>query len=551
MKLWKQITAIILGVGALLAALSPLLAATLAGNSGFNNPFNAIPDRIFRGDNEQIADGWNYFYIEANTDPGTGNASKLRWMSSAQFATTFGGIDYKLEGDQAQSMWSSYKFEGGVYQQINGVTPGKAYGFDIAIVTYWRGPGYADSDGKMVRQVGLDPFGGTDPTSSNIIWSETNDDDKAWVYMDVAATAQANTITVFAKVQAPENDSVNHTDLDMVYFDAAHIDLAPTTAIGVSNNDTTISANWVGVAASGWSIKGFDAQYKSQSDSDWTTLQTKGQNTQVSFVGQAGETYTLRARAWQRMAESYNSDIDMPSVWQEKTITLGNAVKGQIFNHLGYPLDGVTVSVQGTATSTVSSAGSYILPTGAGTFTVVADDFNGLVAPPTTTVSVPLNGLTLLDITLRPGGTDQVLDNNDFESDLSGWSVSDGAAAAVSMAEAHSGQGSLLISDTVEISQTQVISSLRNPRLSFWHKNEAPFSVELLAEGLTMTATRSITSSSEWTFATMQLADNGVYSGTVGLKFSYGGGPGTTIFIDEVSLSDGPYQIFAPFVLKN
>jgi hypothetical protein len=238
-------------------------------------------------------------------------------------------------------------------------------------------------------------------------------------------------------------------------------------------------------------------------------------------------------------------------VWQEKTITLGNAVKGQIFNHLGYPLDGVTVSVQGTATSTVSSAGSYILPTGAGTFTVVADDFNGLVAPPTTTVSVPLNGLTLLDITLRPGGTDQVLDNNDFESDLSGWSVSDGAAAAVSMAEAHSGQGSLLISDTVEISQTQVISSLRNPRLSFWHKNEAPFSVELLAEGLTMTATRSITSSSEWTFATMQLADNGVYSGTVGLKFSYGGGPGTTIFIDEVSLSDGPYQIFAPFVLKN
>jgi hypothetical protein len=337
----------------------------------------------------------------------------------------------------------------------------------------------------------------------------------------------------------------------MVYFDAAHVDLAPTTAIGVSNNDTTISANWVGVAASGWSIKGFDAQYKSQSDSDWTTLQTKGQNTQASFVGQAGETYTLRARAWQRMAEPYNSDIDMPGVWQEKTITLGNAVKGQIFNHLGYPLDGVTVSVQGTATSTVSSAGSYILPTGAGTFTIVADDFNSLVAPPATTVSVPLNGLASLDISLRPGGADQVLDNNDFESDLSGWSVSDGAAAAVSMAEAHSGQGSLLISDTVEISQTQVISSLRNPRLSFWHKNEAPFSVELLAEGLTMTATRSITSSSEWTFATMQLADNGVYSGTVGLKFSYGGGPGTTIFIDEVSLSDGPYQIFAPFVLKN
>lgn len=552
MRLWRQLAAVVL-VGSIFAAFLTIgLAANLASNSGFNNPFNDIPDREFRGEKEKIADGWHHFYIEDNTYPGTGNASKLRWMSSAQFAATFGGFDYKLEGDQAQSMWSSYEFDGGVYQQINGVTPGKSYGFDIAMVTYWRGPGYPDSDGTMVKQVGIDPFGGTDPTSSAIIWSEPNDNDKAWVYMDVAATAQASTITVFAKVQAPENDSVNHTDLDMVYFDASHLDAAPTSALGVTNNGLTIEANWVGGAAAGWSIKGFDVQYKAQTDSEWTTLQSQGQNTQGSFNGQAGSSYQVRVRAWQRMSEPYNSEIDMPGVWAEQTITLGNAVKGHVFNHLGQPLNGVTVSVQGTATSTTSSGeGFYTLSTGAGTFAIVAENYNDLVAPPAGTVTVPLNSIGTLDITLRPGGDQQIVTNNDFETDLSGWSFSNGAAVAATSAEAHTGQGSLLISDTVEISQTRVVSNVRSPLVSFWHKGDAPFSVQLLTDTTSgITPTQTISPTTEWTFASLSLADSGIYSGTIGVEFKYDGGPGANIYVDEVSLTAGPYQLFLPVVVK-
>ena len=164
---------------ALLAPFS-ILAANLLTNGGFNNPFNAISGRVWNGQNEQIANGWVPFYINANTYPGSGNASKLHWMSSAQFGATFGGLDYHIEGDAAQNMWSSYQFDAGVYQQIN-ASPGTAYEFDIALVTYWRGPGYPDSDGIMVKQVGVDPYGGTDPTSSNIIWSNTDTNDKAWI----------------------------------------------------------------------------------------------------------------------------------------------------------------------------------------------------------------------------------------------------------------------------------------------------------------------------------------------------------------------------------
>lgn len=558
MKRFKLMAAIVLGLGGLAGTLPlSLWAAELAVNSGFNNPFNDIPGREWQGQPQKIADGWQPFYIEANTEPGSGNASRLRWMSSAQFAAAFGGLDYKIEGDQSQVLWSSYEFDGGVYQQIGGLTPGQSYGFDIAIATYWRGPGYADTDGKMVRQVGIDPWGGVDPTSSNIIWSETNANDKAWEYMDVAAKAQAGTITVFAKVQAPENDSFNHTDLDMVYFDAAHVDLAPSAAITAAKNGTTITATWVGISAPGWSIKGFEVQAREAGATEWITLQNKNQtNTQLSFEGQSGRTYTLRVRPWQRRSESYNSQIDLPGVWVERTVTLGNAVNGRVFNHLGHGLEGVSLLVVSTTFSTTSgSGGAYILPTGsAGAFNIVAADFNGLIAPPTATVTVPANDVAILDLTLRPAGEQQVVTNNDFEIDLAGWQVSNGAAATVAVSAAHTGQGGLLISDTVAISQTRVISDLQNPVVSFWRKNEAPFMVALLAGDQPSTVTpvysQILNPVDNWTFTLVEAGTQTIYQGAAGLSFSYEGGSGSLIAIDEVSLAAGPYRTYLPALLK-
>lgn len=559
MKLWKSLVAILLSLMILLSLLPLTLGAEgLPINTGFNNPFNDIPDRVWRDQSQKIADGWQPFYIEETTYPGSGNASKLRWMSSAQFAAAFNGIDYKIEGDQSQSLWSSYDFEGGVYQQITGTIPGQVYGFDIGIVTYWRGPAYDDTDGKMVRQVGIDPFGGTDPTSENIIWSDTDANDKKWVYMDVAAVAQAMTMTMFAKVQAPENDSFNHTDLNMVYFDAAHIDLAPTTAINIDNNETTIEANWVGVSAPGWSIKGFEVQYRNKATTDWVSLQDKNSsNTATSFEGEAGQTYVLRVRPWQRTSESYESEIDMPGVWTEAEVTIGNAVAGQVFNHAGIGLVGVTISAGGNISTTSNSGGHYLLPTGgSGQFSIAATSpFSNLSAPPPVTVSVSAEAVTALNLTLRPTGDQQALTNNDFETDLTNWSVNNDGAAAVSTVEAHSGQRSLLISNAVEISQTNPISGMLNPLLSFWRKNDAPFTAHLLAGStpLTMTAvqTQTLAPVETWTFTVIEWGRNEIYTGTVGAAFIYEGGPGANIFIDEVSLAAGFRKIYLPVVIRD
>jgi hypothetical protein len=549
-------TKLIRGVGLILLVsigLFPvkILAANLLTNSGFNNPFNDIPGRVWQGQNEQIASGWTPFYIPGNTYDGDDDASKLRWMSSAQFAAAFGGIDYKIEGNQAQNMWSSYEFDGGVYQQISGVTPGQVYGFDIGIVTFWRGPGYPDSNGVMFRQVGIDPTGGTDPTSNNIIWSETNADDKAWVYMDVAATAQASTITVFAKVQAPENSSFNHTDLDIVYFDAAHIDLAPTATLDASHTGATIQANWSGSTAPGWSIKGYEVQYKEQNASSWVTLQTKNQTaTNGAFTGLAGRVYTLRVRPWQTKAESYHSDIDIPGIWVEKEVTIDDVVIGKVFDHKEIGLNGVTISLDGTATSVLSTGGgNYALFTGgAGTFNIVAQDYDGLVAPPPIAVTIPANGVGLVNLTLRPDGAAQGITNNDFDINLDSWTISS-AGAAISTTDYHSGQGSLWITGNVEVSQTNLVTGMDRPLLSFWYKSDTTLSVEFLADSGAVRS-QSLPPVADWTYARLSSGLGEAYSGLVGARFSYTGGA-ANIYIDEVSIGAGSYKNFLPIVIQN
>ncbi len=565
MKYPQLIVSILSGLlAAMLLFPLNLMAAGSFTNGGFNNPFSDISSRTWNGQTEKIATGWSHFYIDANTYRSSENAPKLHWMSSAQFGSTFGGLDYHIEGDAAQVLWSSYDFEGGVYQQVSGLTPGQAYKFFIKMTTYWRGPGFPDTNGVMVKQVGVDPYGGTDPTSPNVVWSNTNADDKAWVGLEAVATAETGTMTVFAKVQAPENDSYNHTDLNMVYFEDSRLDYVadgPETVLTVNTAGTTVNLSWVGSVAAGWALRGHEVQYRDQAGGDWITLQSKiSQLTAGSFTGEAGHTYDIRARTWQT-----NGSIELPGQWDETTAFTGNAVVGRVMDHAGVGLNGVSLSVVGHPTTTVSSNGHYVLVTGPGTFDIVAADSNGLVAPPTATVSVPANDIGEFDFTFRPDGTGQGLQNNDLETDLSHWQVSDGApspggaAAGISGAATHTGSGSLLISQTVQISQTCVVTGMQNPLLSFWYKADAPFTVELLGDpgGLSMQAvdlsriqTQTLAATANWQHLTVDWPATGVYSGEIGVNFSYNG-TNANIFIDEVSLAAGPYKTYLPILLKN
>ncbi|MCL4300075.1 MAG: hypothetical protein KJ077_30355 [Anaerolineae bacterium] len=562
MKFFKFTRLLGLSLLALLAVL-PLsaLATNILANSGLNDPYLDIPGRTWNGQAEKIASGWQPFYIAAGTYDSSNNAKKLHWMSSVQFALSFGGIDYHIEGNRAQNMWSSYQFDAGIYQQISGVTPGQGYGFDIPIVTYWRGPGYPDSDGKMVKQVGIDPTGGTDPTSSNIIWSNTNANDKAWVYMDVAATAQASTITVFARVQAGDNQSVNHTDLDMVYFDAAHVAPAPATTLAAAINGTAVTLNWSGSGvAPAWSLKGYEVQYRDQASSNWITIQSKNStNTSGGFTGQLGRTYLVRARTWQQINESYQSGIDMPGDWRERTVTLGTLVSGRVTTNRDDGVSGVTLSEvsSGVSTTTGGDGGFSLGLSGAGNYTFTVAAVGGWSAPPVP-VSVQSNDTAILSFTLRP--PDNVVGNGDFENDLAGWQVS-GTPPATVVNGRRSGSASLRLTDTTSISQSGLISNSYQPVLSFWYKIEGgdgndTFTAHLFgSDGVTPANSFSTAANGDWQQAWLPLNLAEVYTGPASVQFSLtqGGGSQAAVYLDEVSLGGswgGPNEVYLPIIVK-
>lgn len=122
---------------------------------------------------------------------------------------------------------------GGGLQRVN-VTLGATYRFSIYGFVWTcndlefscTGPSGRTSDksfGGRVK-VGIDPFGGTDPKSSNIIWSASQEAYDAFLLLSVDAVAQSSTITVFTytTVSAPPA-------LREVYWeDASLVETVPT-----------------------------------------------------------------------------------------------------------------------------------------------------------------------------------------------------------------------------------------------------------------------------------------------------------------------------------
>ena len=119
------------------------------------------------------------------------------------------------EGIHSQRIWADGTgFIAGIYQQVPGVTPGVAY---KAWVVWAAARSSGGAGFTMGRKIGIDPYGGTDPRSPDIVWSP-----EIWgpykkqyeLVLNVSAVAQAETITVFLRV----DNHVTHGQ-DEVFFD--------------------------------------------------------------------------------------------------------------------------------------------------------------------------------------------------------------------------------------------------------------------------------------------------------------------------------------------
>lgn len=89
---------------------------------------------------------------------------------------------------------------GGLYQQV-AATPGAVYTASVWSNLYWILGAHTGTRNR----IGIDPYGGTDYQSSNVVWSDWDYQPEQyvqeWHYLTVSAEAQSSTITVFLHFQ--------------------------------------------------------------------------------------------------------------------------------------------------------------------------------------------------------------------------------------------------------------------------------------------------------------------------------------------------------------
>lgn len=193
-------------------------------------PGNLIINPSFEGDYSNcgqscnVADGWEPFAASNNPPPciagepgcyilcpsncgdcDPNNVSYGCWWCRPEWkAATLQFPERVHAGEKAQQAFCyGRQCEGGVYQQIT-VTVGARLRFS-AFVENWQcanklGCGGLSDDpptGAMTARTGIDPTGGTDYASPNVIWSSPNEGRDYYELLTVEAIAQSDRVTVF------------------------------------------------------------------------------------------------------------------------------------------------------------------------------------------------------------------------------------------------------------------------------------------------------------------------------------------------------------------
>ena len=194
-------------------------------NGGFENGFYG-----WGPNDSQIPNGWEPFVV---MDP----AIPPQFKDSA----AFGGFTERLDGDHCLVIWSHWvPFDAGVYQKVP-VTPGTAYLFQVewAPMQSYNADegGMITKDGFMMRVIGLDPTGGTDPNSPNIVWSQELWKKKrvAKEELRVSAVAQGDTMTAFIRVKNPQSHGQ-----DQIFIDVASLVVDPNQPAPPPPTDTPV-----------------------------------------------------------------------------------------------------------------------------------------------------------------------------------------------------------------------------------------------------------------------------------------------------------------------
>ncbi len=203
-------------------------AENLLSNPGFEDSFVD-----FEGEEPRsVGAGWNPWHVA----PSSGTPAYANQAPHYQPAALSQGR--VRSGENAQSYFTLYAtHEGGIYQQVNTAVSGETYRFSIYAWVWsstFQDAELSDQPGDVALRVGIDPTGGTDSGSSDIVWSPL-----AIFYYDayrqysVIATAESSTITVFVTSTIETPVANNY-----IYLDDAVLEVATESIIILESTPT-------------------------------------------------------------------------------------------------------------------------------------------------------------------------------------------------------------------------------------------------------------------------------------------------------------------------
>ena len=208
-------------------------AVNVLTNPGFEESFTVRDGDQF----VRVAEGWTPWHREAEGE------DAFTWeliQPEYQSASDTDESSHIREGEYSQLLRSFYAtFDAGLLQEYEGVEVNSWLRFS-ASAWVWSSklddPLQSEADGDVFVQVGIDPDGGTDGESEDIVWSEiTYELYDGWRDFVVVTQATAETITVFIRVLVGQPVRNNFVWLDdtKLYLDAFDEDVVTSLAQSV------------------------------------------------------------------------------------------------------------------------------------------------------------------------------------------------------------------------------------------------------------------------------------------------------------------------------
>ncbi|MFM7585144.1 MAG: fibronectin type III domain-containing protein [Caldilinea sp.] len=364
----------------LLALLLALLLLALAQTTFASEPIvptgsatvpPALPERLLAGDFECKSTG--YYDGEEPDDLWVNRPNRIpnHWfltytgsqpvVDSARiyFAESCDGSAHveRISGEDSVLMqardieWSpepGKPFDASLYQQVE-VVSGTAYSLSGWMLTLCGGSNTSPRNDcpagyYMAKLLGIDPTGGTDPTAPSVEWVENRRNfvqadgvtRYGWQNLQLAATAQGPTLTVFARIHSPFRWHGNHG-----FLDALSLVQAPTATLTASlpvTHSATISLRWTGSLGPDIPLAGgthrlrYDVQYWHDNNQRWIDLLEETEEESTGFTAPCpGSTYRFRVqpRAEQPTGTGLSPNQRYPGLWSESVELFVPAAGGE------------------------------------------------------------------------------------------------------------------------------------------------------------------------------------------------------------------------------